>query len=115
MQANFLHAKKNLCMTSALSHADLLLFTATANLSIVSLNLSLMLNRVGFYQVCCRIPHPIFSQLHSWMKAHLPVRLLLHCEPCEALCVYGLPRATSQRMLDLRLASQGDRTDSFSW
>ena len=30
--------------------ADLLLFTATANLSIVSLNLSLMLNRVGFYQ-----------------------------------------------------------------
>ena len=31
-------------------NADLLLFTATANLSIVSLNLSLMLNRVGFYQ-----------------------------------------------------------------
>jgi hypothetical protein len=31
--------------------ADLILFTATANLSIVSLNLSLMLNKVGFYQV----------------------------------------------------------------
>lgn len=31
--------------------ADLILFTATANLSIVSLNLSLMLNPVGFYQV----------------------------------------------------------------
>lgn len=38
--------------------ADLLLFTATANTSIVTLNLSLMINTVGFYQVplpiaCC--------------------------------------------------------------
>ena len=31
--------------------ADLVLFTATANTSIVTLNLSLMLNKVGFYQV----------------------------------------------------------------
>ena len=31
--------------------ADLILFTATANTSIVTLNLSLMLNKVGFYQV----------------------------------------------------------------
>ena len=46
-------------MTAGLSHADLLLFTATANLSIVSLNLSLMLNRVGFYQACCRISHAL--------------------------------------------------------
>ena len=60
MQGNFWHVQRNLGMMSALSHADLLLFTATANLSIVSLNLSLMLNRVGFYQVCCRIPH-LFS------------------------------------------------------
>ena len=30
--------------------ADLLLFTATANTSIISLNLSLMINTVGFYQ-----------------------------------------------------------------
>ena len=30
---------------------DLLWFTATANLSIASLNVSLMINRVGFYQV----------------------------------------------------------------
>eukprot|EP00891_Asterochloris_glomerata_P006769 jgi/Astpho2/6769/Aster-07215 len=35
----------------ALPMQDLLLFTATANLSIVSLNLSLMLNPVGFYQI----------------------------------------------------------------
>ena len=35
--------------------ADLILFTATADLSIVSLNLSLMLNNVGFYQVL-RLP-----------------------------------------------------------
>lgn len=33
--------------------ADLVLFTATANVSIVSLNLSLMINQVGFYQVGC--------------------------------------------------------------
>ena len=31
--------------------ADLVLFTATANVSIVALNLSLMINQVGFYQV----------------------------------------------------------------
>ncbi len=31
--------------------ADLALFTATANTSIVTLNLSLLLNKVGFYQV----------------------------------------------------------------
>ncbi len=31
---------------------DLVLFTVTANLSIVSLNMSLMLNPVAFYQVC---------------------------------------------------------------
>lgn len=34
-----------------MSGADLILFTATADMSIVSLNLSLMLNNVGFYQV----------------------------------------------------------------
>ena len=40
------------------ARTDLVLFTATANVSIVSLNLSLMINQVGFYQVCCpcRIP-----------------------------------------------------------
>jgi hypothetical protein len=32
-------------------YADLAIFTATANASIISLNLSLMLNAVGFYQV----------------------------------------------------------------
>jgi len=37
--------------TACLCPADLLLFTATANTSIVTLNLSLMLNKVGFYQV----------------------------------------------------------------
>ena len=35
--------------------ADLVLFTATANTSIVTLNLSLMLNKVGFYQVCAAL------------------------------------------------------------
>ena len=35
----------------AVAHADLALFTATADMSIVTLNLSLMLNKVGFYQV----------------------------------------------------------------
>ena len=34
-----------------LPRRDLAIFTATANASIVSLNLSLMLNKVGFYQV----------------------------------------------------------------
>ena len=33
--------------------ADLILFTATANTSIVTLNLSLLLNKVGFYQARC--------------------------------------------------------------
>ena len=33
--------------------ADLMIFVATANTSIISLNLSLMLNKVGFYQVRC--------------------------------------------------------------
>jgi hypothetical protein len=37
--------------------ADLILFTATANTSIVTLNLSLLLNKVGFYQVRSMIPH----------------------------------------------------------
>ena len=52
-------------------HADLLLFTATANLSIVSLNLSLMLNRVGFYQACSH-PHCALrtssSILNCWIQ-----------------------------------------------
>ena len=38
-------------MSILLCRADLILFTATANTSIVTLNLSLMLNKVGFYQV----------------------------------------------------------------
>ena len=59
MQTSLWQVKASLCMTSVLSHADLLLFTATANLSIVSLNLSLMLNRVGFYQACCRTTHAL--------------------------------------------------------
>lgn len=46
--------------------ADLILFTATANTSIVTLNLSLLLNKVGFYQVCCAASH-----MHN---AHVPIR-----------------------------------------
>ena len=43
--------------------ADLVLFTATANVSIVSLNLSLMINQVGFYQVGCPCLHvPVHAQ-----------------------------------------------------
>jgi hypothetical protein len=38
---------------------DLVLFTATANTSIVTLNLSLMLNKVGFYQVRRRPKPPV--------------------------------------------------------
>ena len=40
----------------ALLDADLMIFVATANTSIISLNLSLMLNKVGFYQarLCLR-------------------------------------------------------------
>ena len=48
--------------TALTGAADLLLFTATANLSIVSLNLSLMLNPVGFYQVS---PHTVQSELYK--------------------------------------------------
>lgn len=41
------------CMLTCgvLPRTDLILFTATANTSIVTLNLSLLLNKVGFYQV----------------------------------------------------------------
>ena len=43
--------------------ADLVLFTATANVSIVSLNLSLMINQVGFYQVSCPcLRVPVYAQ-----------------------------------------------------
>lgn len=46
---------------------DLALFVATANTSIVTLNLSLMLNKVGFYQVrthyTCRN-----MELCSWLR-----------------------------------------------
>ena len=50
----------------SLLHADLLLFTATANTSIVTLNLSLMINTVGFYQV----PSPMHAlALHGTLKA----------------------------------------------
>ena len=38
-------------LTAIVLCADLVLFTCVANASIVSLNLSLMLNPVGFYQV----------------------------------------------------------------
>ena len=39
------------CSESLFVAADLVVFTLTANTSIVTLNLSLMLNSVGFYQV----------------------------------------------------------------
>ena len=44
-------------LTQFVPVADLILFTATADMSIVSLNLSLMLNNVGFYQVLPLPPH----------------------------------------------------------
>ncbi|CAK0784935.1 hypothetical protein CVIRNUC_008140 [Coccomyxa viridis] len=51
-----------------LPFADLLLFTATANLSIVSLNLSLMLNRVGFYQIAKLLIIPFVCGVESvWL------------------------------------------------
>jgi hypothetical protein len=48
--------------------ADLILFTATANTSIVTLNLSLLLNKVGFYQARCTAWH-----LHTCSRATDPV------------------------------------------
>lgn len=41
---------------------DLVLFTVTANLSIVSLNMSLMLNPVAFYQVLACLILALVSQ-----------------------------------------------------
>jgi len=38
-------------MPYAILHADVLRFAVVANLSIASLNLSLLVNSVGFYQV----------------------------------------------------------------
>ena len=60
----------NVPLCSAIVHladsvtcADLVLFTATANVSIVSLNLSLMINQVGFYQVGWPCLHvPVYAQ-----------------------------------------------------
>lgn len=48
--------------------ADLILFTATANTSIVTLNLSLLLNKVGFYQVGFKTPIHCLSH-HSQHSA----------------------------------------------
>ncbi|KAK9814055.1 hypothetical protein WJX73_010879 [Symbiochloris irregularis] len=48
---------------------DLLIFTATANLSIASLNLSLMLNSVGFYQVAKLLIIPFVCLVENlWLK-----------------------------------------------
>ena len=73
-------------MTTVLSHADLLLFTATANLSIVSLNLSLMLNRVGFYQARCSLLHALsLSQVFKHTDGeHLLMGLPPYKEPLMA-------------------------------
>lgn len=59
-------------------NADLTLFTATANLSIVCLNLSLMLNPVSLYQVrvCVQIDSPRFFQ-HTSSLCNMQIAKLL--------------------------------------
>ena len=65
--------------------ADLLLFTATANTSIVTLNLSLMINTVGFYQV----PKPMHA-MHLQQATHA----LMPCLWCvEWNACYMIPGA----------------------
>lgn len=74
---------------------DLLLFTATANLSIVSLNLSLMINRVGFYQVihlfhACLRPFTHFSgPLQPLLSSDLQTFAAYHP---RIACVFGYAR-----------------------
>ncbi|KAK9918349.1 hypothetical protein WJX75_003397 [Coccomyxa subellipsoidea] len=54
-----------------LPFTDLVLFTATANMSIVSLNLSLMINRVGFYQIAKLLIVPFVCLVERfWLQRH---------------------------------------------
>ena len=56
-----------------LPRRDLALFTATANASIVSLNLSLMLNKVGFYQVAKLLIIPFVCAVERvWLGRRFP-------------------------------------------
>lgn len=76
--------------------ADLLIFTATANVSIASLNMSLMLNKVGFYQVRI-LPHC----LSLWALPDLP------CPHLEVACLLCFAKLTAG--IRSRQESSGER------
>mmetsp|Transcript_17326 Transcript_17326/g.51879 ORF Transcript_17326/g.51879 Transcript_17326/m.51879 type:complete len:373 (-) Transcript_17326:506-1624(-) len=61
----------------ALPYGDLALFVATANTSIVTLNLSLMLNKVGFYQIAKLLIVPFVCLVERfWLGKHFSKQVL---------------------------------------
>lgn len=72
---HFLSAKPGLCCTTCLTsflHADRILFAVAANISIATLNLSLMINSVGFYQIAKLLIIPFTAVVQSvWLKESL--------------------------------------------
>jgi solute carrier family 35 protein E3 len=62
----------------SLPAADLALFTATANTSIVTLNLSLLLNKVGFYQIAKLLIIPFVCLVERfWLGKQFSGRVIL--------------------------------------
>ena len=86
--------------------ADLALFTATANTSIVTLNLSLLLNKVGFYQV--RIQDADEKTAICDGCRHLSLRdLCYHSHVCLCAAVCAPAMTYSHAFADLcRLRAQ---------
>ncbi|KAK9806341.1 hypothetical protein WJX72_010712 [[Myrmecia] bisecta] len=63
---------------------DLLLFTATANMSIVTLNLSLMINSVGFYQIAKLLIIPFVCLVERfWLGRVFTSRII--CSVCVVI------------------------------
>jgi drug/metabolite transporter (DMT)-like permease len=70
-----------------LVHADRIIFAVAANISIASLNLSLMVNTVGFYQIAKLLIVPFTAVVQSaWLKESLTFQQAL----CTAVVLLGV-------------------------
>lgn len=75
------------CILTTIAHADRVIFAIAANVSIASLNLSLMINSVGFYQIAKLLIIPFTAVVQSvWLKESLT----LAQAACTAVVLLGV-------------------------
>lgn len=80
------HARR-IAQTLQTPHADRVIFAAAANISIASLNLSLMVNSVGFYQISKLLIIPFTAAVEAlWLRDMLSMPQTI----CTAVVLSGV-------------------------